>query len=78
MVAAALQILTANKPLSALLDNSLGDILVMKGCIPYFFTTRKGTYRLFTIALGSSILDWAGFSDKLSSRGVTNLNGKDR
>ena len=57
MVAAALQILTANKPLSALLDNSLGDILFMKGYIPYFFTIRKVTYRLFTIALGSSILD---------------------
>jgi len=34
VVADALQILTANKPLSALLDNSLGDILVMKGYLP--------------------------------------------
>jgi hypothetical protein len=57
VVAVALQILTANKPLSALLDNSLGDILVMKGYLPYFFTILKVTYRLFTIALGSSILD---------------------
>ena len=56
-VAAALQILTANKPLSALLDNSLGDIFFMKGYLPYLFPIRKVTYRLFTIALGSSILD---------------------
>jgi len=56
-VAAALQSLTANKPLSALLDNSLGGILGMKEYLRYFLTIRKVTYRLFTIALGSSILD---------------------
>jgi len=45
MVAAALQILTANKPLSALLDNSLGGIFFMKGYLPsleLLFTPKMG------------------------------------